>query len=137
MNSARGEQEIDLGGVKLTLALEYERIIEVEEITQTGLIALAGRFAYIISGENTAQALMISPIRLQDVVNALWILSGKQSGGKTKIPCTQEMIGKLVLKVGVINAIDPLSDFFATAIAGDPVGESEAGDQEPQTDDSQ
>lgn len=127
-NAARGEQKISIGGAEFVLAMEYERIVEVEATLGVGVLALAGRFSLVVDTENLIVALAASPVSLQDTATCIWILSGKKYELKD--------IGKLILKEGLSVAVGPLSDFFATAIAGDPVGESEAGDQEA-TDDSQ
>ena len=118
MNEARGEIEITLGQTKLTLVLEHERIVELEQAVGFGIISFSGRCSHLmdIPPEQVAQALLVSPLTFEQVTQALWILSGKT-------PYSLPMIGKLVLSVGMIAAIDPLSDFFATAVAGGSLGE--------------
>lgn len=118
MNETRGEKIIKLGQTPLTLALEYERIVELEQTVGFGIISFSGRCSFLmdIPPEHTAQAMISSPLTLEQVATAIWILSGKKD-------YTLPLIGKLVLSVGMIAAIDPLSDFFATAVAGAPMGE--------------
>ena len=130
MNSARGEKEIKIGGAKFTFALEYERIVELEELLGVGIIAMAGRVSYLVSAENVIIALAQSPVTLKQVVQCVWVLSGKAM-------YDEAAIGKLVLQEGITAALDPLSDFFATAIAGAPTEESKAGGSETTATDSQ
>lgn len=126
-NIARGEQEVMIGGAKFVLAMEYERIVEVEALTGVGVLALAGRFSLVISADDSIMTLAQSPLTLETVATCIWVLSGKKY--------ELDKIGALILKEGLISAVDPLSDFFATAIAGAPVGEPGAGEQTV-TDDS-
>lgn len=125
---ARGEHRFKLGSVDFTLSMEYSRIREIEELTGIGIISLAGRFTHVTNLANSDDAprdLMLSPIRISDIAICLHCLTGKVQ--------SIEGFGDMILKVGSIKAIEPLSDFFAEAIAGAPAGESEAGDTTDET----
>ena len=116
-NTARGEYDIVLGGVTFTLAMEYSRIVELENVLGVGVIALDGRLTHLVESENAVVAIATSPLTAQDITHCVWLLSDKKHA--------VEYIGQLLLKHGLKNAIDPLSDFLAEAVAGAPVGESE------------
>ena len=118
MNSARGENVITLGKTKLTLALEYKRIVELEDATGIGIIAHAGRFTHLVNDPGI-MGLASSPVTLQQIVMCLHILTG----GKQY---SEEMLGKLVLHEGVVGAATELALFFNGAVTGNPLEESEA-----------
>ena len=118
MNKGRGEQVINLGKVKLTLALEYDRICKVEHETGVGVIAHAGRFGHLMSNPGLV-GLASSPVTFEHMVQCLVILSGGQYN--------EEMMGKLCLEVGLVEVAGVLASFFSDAIAGAPMEKPKAG----------
>lgn len=127
----RGEQKFRLGAVDFKMSMEYLRIVAIEETTGIGIISLAGRFTHLMGLENSEtpeRDLMLSPVHLTHVAICLYELTGHAQ--------SVEGFGAMILKVGLIKAIEPLSEFFAEAIAGAPMGESEPANQESVMDDS-
>lgn len=95
-NEVRGEVEIKLGGKRYSLRPTYEALAEIENLTDAGLIKLAGRFQ---EGD----------IRIKDVVAIIWAGMGDDA------PAIDE-VGRLVVAQGLADLTAVAGIFLAAAL---------------------
>ena len=112
-----GEVEIELDGRAYTMRPCFQALAEIEAATGTGIMALVRRFAGKSFGIGDVTAV---------------VTAGLKAAGE---PASQEKVGELIFKTGLLKAATPAGEFLWAALGGTrdaPASKTggEAGDQD-------